>query len=85
VALLVCTESFTRWRNGIPSTVAAGDVIDDKDWRVQGKARDGSSIASLWCEPAEATAERQNEPVKLTPAQKKAADKEAAKAADDEG
>ena len=84
MALLVCTESFTRWRKGIPSTVAAGDVIDDKDWRVQGKARDGTPLAQLWCEPAEVTAERQRESTQVTAAKKAAAPVKASAASDKE-
>jgi len=85
MALLVCKESFTRWRNGIPSSVAAGEVIDDKDWRIKGKSRDGTPLAELWCEPAESTVERQRvEQATSAPGEKRAAvkPKAAAKAED---
>lgn len=78
MALLVCIESFTRFRNGVPSTVAAGDVIDSSDWRVQGKARDGTPIAQQWCEPAEETVERQREVKQVKAVKPKVSDKAAA-------
>jgi hypothetical protein len=70
MAHLVCVESFVVWdSNSIPHSVSAGQVIDDKDWRVKGR--------EFRFEPVESTVERRREVEQATraPGEKRTAKK----------